>query len=419
MQQRMALTPQMRQSIRLLGMSAQELNEYIDSLIEKNPLLQKIPLKKKPSTQTQTRDYYEKPIAQKENPRSSLISRIRMLDLSDKDVEIAEYLIYEMDDDGYLRIDTEEVAKDLMASMDEIERIVLIIQAMEPAGIGARDVRECLLLQLKKLGGEETLEYRIVDEFMIELARDDAKKIARLLEMDDKDVLPAIKNIKKLNPRPASTVLSKQAEPVTPDMIANIDSKNFTLELNREWLPHLRVYNPYEKQAELINDPEVKEFLKKNMNAAKELLDSLSRREETMCRVADYILKFQRDSIAKEKPDIKSLTLSDIGDALGMHPSTICRAVAHKYVQVNDKVVSLNALLSQGIKKTNGELASKVSVKIKIREFIDAEDKKAPLTDKLIKGKLEEEGINIKRRTVAKYRESLRILPTHLRKRRS
>ncbi len=414
MQQKLALTPQMRQSMQLLGMSAKELIEYIDSLIEKNPLLQK-QYDTKRSTSV---DYPDKTIASEENPRLSLLSQLRMLNLDNKSMEIAEYLIYEMDDNGYIKIDLEEAAKDLFAGLDEVERVLSVIQNMDPPGIGARDVQECLQLQLKRQDKEDSLEYTIVTEFVKELARNDLKKILETLKIDEGRIQKAFSSIKKLNPKPASTILSKREEPVIPDLIANIKDNDVYLELNREFIPHLRLYNPYENKLEVIKDPQAKEFLKKNMNDAKGLIDSLKRREETMCRVADYILRFQGGSIKKDISQIRSLAIKDVASALKMHPSTISRAVSNKYIQIDDKVMPLKGLLSHGIKKHNGELASKISIKNRIKQLIDGEDRSKPLSDKSIKDMLEKEGVPLKRRTVAKYRGSLRILPTSLRRKR-
>ena len=411
MLQRMSLTPQMRQSIQLLGMPTKELNEYIDSIVEKNPVLEKKFDRKSPVR-------IEKAVPREENPRVSLISQAKMLNLDDKALKIAEYLIYEMDDNGYIQINIEEAAEDLFVSVDEVEEVISVIRGMDPPGIGARDIRECLQLQLKRTNKEDSLEYNIVSNFINELATNDVEKISHALSMDKEEVLRAINNIKKLNPRPANTILSKGEEPVVPDLIASRKNNKIRLELNREWIPHLRLYNPYENKLDIVKDPEAREFLKNNMDEAKHLISNLKRREETMCRVADYILQFQKHYFENGLSQIKSLTIKDVGEALNLHPSTISRTVSSKYIQINDKVVPLKILLSHGIRNENGEIASKTSIKNRIRELADNEDKAKPLSDNKIQDVLEKEGINIKRRTVAKYRESLRILPTHLRRRK-
>jgi RNA polymerase sigma-54 factor len=399
-------------------MSIKDLNEYIDSVIANNPFLKKQADEKlsKKYRNTSPAEYNVR-IIQEENPRSSLLSQLRMSGLDGKILEIAEYLIYEMDDNGYIKTEIEEAASDLSATIEDVQGALEAIQGLEPAGIGARDVRECLQLQLKRAGKEGSLEGRIVADFINELARNDIDVIAKALGLDRGKIQAAVDNIKKLNPRPASTILSKETEPVIPELIANVDKKTIRLELNRERLPQLKLYNPYERDLDIIKDPEARKFMKENMNYAKSLMDNLKRREETLCSVASYILEFQRDALAKYKNAIKSLTIKDVAAALNFHPSTISRAISNKYIQINDKVLPLKSLLSQGTKKENGDLISKASIKDKIEIMVKNEDTSRPLSDDTIKTALEEEeGILLKRRTIAKYRKDLRILPCHLRK---
>src|SRR3989338_3042374 len=188
MLQKMVLTPQMKQSIQMLAMSTQDLNEYVESALEANPFLKKEFVKK-------DTDY--DPVAnieQKENPRASLLLQIKILGLKDKELEIAEYLIYEMDDNGYITVGLEEMADALFVGVDEIEKILGVIQGMEPAGIGARNVGECLQLQLKRAKRRDSLEYIIVTEFLGEVARNDIDRIAKALNKDKKEVQNAVNN---------------------------------------------------------------------------------------------------------------------------------------------------------------------------------------------------------------------------------
>lgn len=428
--QRMALTPKMKHSIQMLGMSVGELNDYIDSAVASNPCLEKKIdkdfMKKygkgkqfEPGSAVsyEYKDAIKSP--EEKDPRETLLSQVRMLNLDKEELEIAEYLIYEIDENGYIKPDAEDVAGDLTADVETVQEVLEIVQSLDPPGIGAHDIRECLQLQLKRLGKEDSLEYTIVTDFISDLAINDIPKIAKSLDIDKERVRRAVDNIKALNPRPGSTLLSKTAERVIPDLIATVKNKKVRLELNRETISHLRLYNPYEDKLDIIKDPEAKKFLKENMEAAKHLIDNIKRREETMCRVADYILNIQREAFANDDNDIKTLTISDIAKALDLHPSTISRTVSNKFVQINDKVVPLKSFLSHGMTKENGEITSKASIKNRIRELVKNEERAKPLSDKAIKERLEQEGIRIQRRTVAKYRESLHILPAHLRKKKS
>ncbi len=420
----MAITPQMKQSIQLLGMSIKDLSEYIDSLVTKNPFLQKLINNKKsdkyngvPGLRADGETYdHADTTRYRENPRFSLLSNLRMLGLKDKALEITEYMIFEMDENGYITVEPEEVASDLGVTTEEVEDCLEAIQGMEPAGIGARDIRECLQLQLKRKNKQESLEYAIVSHFLIEVARNDIEKIANSLKVDKNKVRDAINYIKKLDPRPASAVLSKDTQVIIPELLAKVDKRAVRLELNKSHLPRLKIYNPYENELDIIKDPEARKFLKENMNIAKGLVDNLKRREDTICKVAKYILDFQKEAIAKGEAGLKTLTLKDVAEALNFHPSTISRAISNKYIQINDKVVPMNSLLSHGIKKESGELTSKSFIKNRIVELVKKEDGALPLSDAQIEAKLKENGIVIKRRTIAKYRKCLQILPTHLRK---
>ena len=412
----------MRLSIRLLGMSMKDLNEYIESAVEANPFLRKEFDKKRSeiykSNFSTARDYSTGMDSNEksEDPRLSLLSQLRMLGLNDKSLQIAEYLIYEMDDNGYITVALEDVANELSLPIEEVWECLTVIQSLDPPGIGARDIRECLQLQLKRIHKEDSVEYIIVSDFINEIARNDVTMISKALELEKRDVQAAISNIKRLNPRPASTMLSKGSETVIPDLIATIKNKKIRLDLNRDWLPRLKLFNPYENESDVMQDLETRKFVKENMDSAKQLIDNIKRREETMCKVADYILNFHKGKLIDDIDEIETLTIKDISGALNLHPSTINRTVASKYVQIDNKVMLLKSLLSHGIKKENGEITSKINVKKKIEALIKGEDKKQPLSDKAIEEKLVAEGIIIKRRTIAKYRKTLRILPTYLRK---
>lgn len=325
-------------------------------------------------------------------------------------------MIFEMDDNGYITMEPEEAARDLGVDIEDVQECLEAIQGLEPAGIGAADITECLQLQLKRKDMESSLEYKIVSSYLAEVAREDIERIAKALKADKEAVKRAIATIKKLNPRPASTILSEQSEKVIPELIARFEKNKVRLELNRGTIPGLKLYNPYENDFNIIKDPQARQFMKENINAAKNLIDNLKRREDTVCKVANYILNFQRDNLTKDKHDIKTLAIKDVAKAIKFHPSTISRAISHKYIKVNDKVISLNSLMSHGMKKENGEIQSKTAVKMKIEALVKGEDDSSPLTDDAIVDRLKAGGIVLSRRTVAKYRLALRILPAYLRK---
>lgn len=414
----------MRQSIQLLGMSVKDLSEYVDSLLAKNPFLQKLIDEKgynkhnRSSGLRTAGDDHDRidSAKQDENPRFKLLSQLKMAGLDSKALEIAEYLIFEMDDNGYITIDPEVAAKDLSVEPEEVDVCLEVIQNMEPAGIGAKDVRECLQLQLKRRGKEDSLEYRVVSDFLSEVARNDVEKIAGATRSDEEKVKDAINYIRKLNPRPASTILSVRSETVIPELVAKVDADSVRLELNKDSVPRLKIYNPYENDLDIVKDPETRKFLKENIDIAKGLIDGLKRREDTICKIAKYILEFQKDAVNKEEAP-KTLTLNDVAKALNFHPSTVSRAISNKHIQLNDAVVPIKSLLSHGLRKDNGDITSKTAIKRRIAEMVKGEASASPLKDGEIETRLKKEGVGINRRTVAKYRKALRILPAYLRRR--
>lgn len=423
----MALTPQMRQSIQLLGMSSQDLADYIEVILEKNPFLTKYrenarfeKLKQYGlNTRTsRTLEYDDNRRSQRVNPREALVSQIRMLGLDSLSQEIAEYLIYELDDNGYLTSDLDRIADNFTVTRERVEEILDVVQDLDPPGIAARSITECLQIQLRRMKRASSLEYAIVTDHVRELARNDYEAIAKALGEDAGAVKKALAAIKALNPRPASSLLSEGAPRVNPDLIARIKGRKITIAINRQSVPQLKLYNPYEQDMPSVKDDETREFFKENMSTAKQLMDGLKRREETLCKVATYILEFQRKHIERKGP-MNCLRVSDVADALGLHASTISRSVSNKFVEINDEVIPLKSLLSQGMPNGNGDHISKASVKNRILSIVNKEDKTKPFSDEAIKTMLQREGIAIERRTVAKYRESLRLLPTHLRKKKA
>ena len=408
----------------MLGMSVHDLAEYIEFASTQNPFLQKIldnkisdKYKNKASLPAGESPYdNESKLKDEENPRFSLLSQIKMTDIDDELLEIAEYLIFEMDDNGYITVEPEEAARDLGVEVENVHECLEAIQGLEPAGIGATDITECLQLQLKRKGMEGSLEYKIVSSYLAEVAKEDIEKMAKALKTDVKAIRNAVANIKKLNPRPASTILSKKSEKVIPELTARFEKNKLRLELNRGAVPGLKLYNPYENDFNIIKDPEARKFMQENINAAKILIDNLKRREDTVCKVANYILTFQRDCLTEDKHDMKTLTIKDVARAVKFHPSTISRTVSHKYIRVNDKVIPLNSLLSHGMTKENGEIQSKTAIKKMIEELVKKEASASPLTDDAISDRLRAGGITLSRRTIAKYRLALHILPAYLRK---
>ncbi|MBF0217252.1 MAG: RNA polymerase factor sigma-54 [Candidatus Omnitrophica bacterium] len=426
--QKLALTTQMRHSVKMLGMSLADLNDYIDTVVSTNPLLETsapaedFRFKHGLTMSKRNTALYEAPddadIAQEITPQESLLSQVRLLSLSEKDIKIAEYLIFEMNGDGYIKVTADEAARDLFCQAEDVERALGAIQSLDPPGIGARDVRECLQLQLERQGKKDSLEYILVTEFLSLVAIQDTLAISRALGADKKEVIKAAERIRALNPRPASTLMAKADIPVVPDLVATVKNDKITLEVNRGAVRKLTLYNPYEDKLGVIKDPKAREFLETHTKEARQLMDNLKRREETLCRVAYHMLKVQAYHIEHEKKYLKALSMADIAKALGLNTSTISRALSNKYIQINGKVSPLKSLTSASFNNSDGKRTSKTYITALIRDLLRDENKTSPMSDIDTMRELEQHGITIKRRTVAKYRESIRILASHLRKRK-
>jgi RNA polymerase sigma-54 factor len=419
--QKLALTPQMKQAIRILNLSTQDLHKFVDEIIQENPFVEKNKIKAKKSD-------YKAGVAPddisfdrkaEENIRDRILSAVRSGDLNQEQIKIAEYMIYEIDDNGYISYDENEICEKFDCEKETIEKVIEAIQAQDPPGIGARDIRECLLIQLRRKSMEQSTEYSIVDGYLDLVAKNDVTTLAKQIDKDEDAITKALKTIKKLNPRPCADIFAKQTEYVVPDLISTVNQSKISLKLNRDWLPHLSLYNPYENNNEISDDPESQKFIKESFNDAKTLLYDLERRENTIYSIGKYIVGRQKKYLCGKIKDIEILTIKEISEKLKLHPSTVSRALNNKYIEINGKTISLSSLLSQPITKTNGETTSKLSVKRKISEIIKSEKPESPYTDEKIKDMLLKEGLSINRRTVAKYRTAMRILPTHLRRKKS
>ena len=424
--QKLSLTPQMRQSIKMLGMSTKDLNELIDSALEQNPFLKKDLINKEARMYEKrlNRDHATvhesfdamSGIRQNNDPRSMLVSQAMVFGITGKQLEIIKYLIQAMDDNGYIRGPLDDIAEGITCSIDEAEKALSMLQGFEPAGIGARDLSECLQLQLERLGKKDSLEYEIVCNFSHELAQNDVKRLSKALKAPIQEVERAISNIKKLHPKPAASLLSDETKNIIPDLVMEQIGSKLILHFNKEWLPSLSIYNPYEGRQEIDQDPESEKFIKESMLAAKGLIDNLKRREKTIHKIAEYIINYQAKGLTMPDSELRPLTIKDVAAALSLNKSTVSRVVSNKYIQVGGSVIVLKKLLSKEWMKENGKTISKTAINEMIKNLIKNEGRQKPISDETISKNLKKHGIIIQRRVVAKYRNSMRILPAYLRK---
>ncbi len=466
--QKLILTPQLQQSIKLLQLPLLELSQDINQELMNNPLLEEGPEgdteAKKDASTAQEEEKFREPPDDSEAPlekifgftadnyfeeresdgrdfgyfsdgaeestspfernRSKtdlyehLLWQLRLSSVPESTGKTAEILINNLNDYGYLQASLEEVAKMAGVNMETTEEALRYIQGLDPSGIGARDLQECLLLQLPPLNLNGTLVEQILRDGFSELEGKKYKQLASRLKTSIDEILAAVKIIEGLEPRPGRNFSSDEPVHIIPDVYVEESDGKFIINLNDEGIPKLRLSNYYRRL--LANKktlgPEEKQFLEEKLRSAIWLLRSLDQRNKTIYKVTDSILKFQEDFFRRGHKYLKPLNLRDVAEDLGMHESTISRVTSNKYIQCPQGLLNFRYFFSNAVQTAGGEMSSS-TVKEMIRQIVAEEDPKAPLNDQKIVDILKARGINLARRTTAKYREELRI-PSHLKRKK-
>lgn len=470
------LSPQQIQVIKLLEIPTMQLEQRIKKELEDNPTLEEgdnyedelqsmdEPMEQDSSTQDDDEftleDYleddeipsyrlasnnYSKDDKREDIPFSTGISFHEQLNnqlglrvLSERERNLGLYLIGNIDDDGYLRRKLSAIADDLAFSVgvetdeEELEKILHIIQDFEPIGVGARDLQECLLLQIKtkdKSLPEVELAQKILQQHFLEFTRKHYEKIKQRLNLTDEELKLGVDEILKLNPKPGGVVHdphTRVAQHIVPDFILEELEGELVLSLNSKNVPDLRINRQYahmlqsyaaNKKNATAQEKEAVSFVKQKIDSAKWFIDAIRQRQETLLFTMRAIVKYQENFFKSgEEVDLKPMILKDIAEETGLDISTISRVANSKYVQTNHGIFSLKFFFSEGMQTDSGEEVSTKEIKKILADCVDAEDKKLPLTDEKLMEILREKGYPIARRTVAKYREQLEIPVARLRK---
>ncbi len=360
-----------------------------------------------------------------------LLEQLTVAELEGRDVEIAEFIIGNIDDRGYLTCAASEIAEDIQVPEAEVERVLGVIQGFEPPGIGARDLRECLLIQLEQRRGEKGAEValKMVREHMEDLSNRRFSRILKGLDISNDDLRTAMELVEKLHPAPGvltgtsdySGLLTLNTDDpyVIPDLIVEKSGGDWVVSLTDGNLPSLRINSSY---AGLLGSgrsqakDELRTYVSRKLNDARWLINAINQRRATMLKVAEYIVRAQLPFFESGPGHLKPMVLQDAADAVEMHVSTISRVSNGKYMQTPQGVFELKYFFDGRVHREDGEDVSARSVKEKIAALIDEEDKAEPLSDQEIADKLAGEGLQIARRTVAKYRDQLGINPQRYRK---
>lgn len=453
MTQKLILTPQMKQSLHILQLPVLELKAYLEKEIEENPVVErepgsedtafeKIPLDDAPqdsiyqqesfddnSKETEKKNEYRKMLITKPiTLTETLLRQLNMCKIPDDLRDAAEFIILHLDDNGYLNLSLEEIAELFNAknsgrrlSPDKTEEALYYIQRLEPAGIGARNLKECLLLQLKAAGKEKTLEYAVARDHLADVAKHRVRVIAKKLKARPEAVRTAIERISRLEPKPgrlysASPAITSYAS--YPDVVVEQGQNGYEIIVNAAGLPRFSISRHYRNILKSKTAPqETKVYVQEKIRQALTLQKSISQRDHTLREVMRLLLDIQKDFFNKGDISLlRPLTFKKIAKQINRNESTISRVVNNKYVQTPHGTFKLNYFFTKPLKTAvEGDL-SRESIKSKIFHIIHEETKKKPLNDADIARLLSRDGAPIARRTVAKYREELKIPPAHQRK---
>ena len=431
--QKLALTPQMEQSLSVLQMGTEELNQCIEEEVLSNPMLDyaKEPEKKEvrrsqgegigyySRKKTEDTDYqsYLNAIADEKSEDTELAEYLRMQlytkKISPRRQKIGEYLIECLEESGYLKMDMDELAKVIGLSKEELEREIRFMQTLEPCGVFARDLKECLLLQVE---GEEQMQRQarlLIEKYLDEIAQNKIPQISKQTGLTTAEITKTIQYIKEeLEPVPGRGYgCANRNEYIYPDITVKEDEKGYRIILNKEKVHTLELNREYLPMLGQVHSSEENKYLKEQYQKAKILLRNIGKREETLAAVAEAIVDWQREFFEKGKASLKPMNLLDIAQELDVHESTVSRAVRDKYLECRWGIFELKYFFSN--KTSDGNNCNVLTC---IQEIIRSENKQKPLSDAKIAEQLEKKGIRISRRTVAKYREQMQIPNTQMRK---
>lgn len=325
-----------------------------------------------------------------------------------------ELIINHIEDDGYLHTPLEEIAEQRVPplTLQEMEEALSWVQTLDPPGIGARSLRECLLIQLDNLDADHELERTLVEHHLTDIEKNRYPAMAKATGRSIQDIKQAVKHLGKLYPHPGALVVEREVPRIAPDVIVDYaeDGDGYTVWLARDNSPRLRVSGTYRRMlAENKNNKEARDFIRNNLESAGALIDAIQYRRNRLLEVAQDVVGRQREFLDIGPAGLKVMRMSELAERLGCDPSTISRTVADKYVQTPRGIFPLRCFFTGGTENQDGESTSWDSVKARVKQIVEAEDKKNPLNDDVIAARIQAEGIKVSRRTIAKYRQQLHI----------
>ena len=444
-EQKLIMTQQMQLSVKLLQMSNMELQSYVEKELQENPVLdQRNDMKREEDINNRV-DYKElikylefdnyghgsyvknedeeiSPfnfIAEEKSLKGYLLEQLSELNIKDNLEKVCEYIIENIDERGYLGTTTEIISKDLKYNKHIIEEGLKIVQGFDPCGVASRDLKECLTIQAKKRDIKDKNLYIIINDHLEDLADNKYLQIAKELNITPKEAQKYGDLIKSFEPKPSRGFFTgENTKYVVPDAYIRKIDDEFFIVMNDDALPRLMINPIYKDIIQGEQDKEAVNYIKDKLSSAMFLMKSIQNRKSTIYKVLEKILELQRDYFEYGEEYLKPMTLREVADSINMHESTVSRAIREKYIYTGKSTVKIKDLFTKGVSsKESYEDISTNIIKNKIKELIDKENKKKPLSDQIICDIINKEGMNISRRTVAKYRENMGIKSSSKRKR--
>jgi RNA polymerase sigma-54 factor len=461
------MSPQMQQAIRLLQLPILELSQKIETELLQNPVLEEVPPEEAPPSESEKppesptesateevsfdeefatlaklddewRDFFrqtapysrrseedeekraflESSITRAETLQESLSHQMILSAANEEEKKIGLFVIGHIDENGFLTADIDDLSRLSGESPEQIENVLKVIQTFEPDGVGARDLQESLLIQLRNLGKGESLACQVVENHFGELAKKKFQKIARDLNVSVEEIQAAVEEIAKLTRRPGRLMGPEDTQYIVPDITLRKDDADFEIVVNDERIPRLRISDFYRKMMSDDNlTPKVREYIKEKIHSGKWLIKNIHQRQQTLYNIAQEIQRVQHKFLTSSgNSELKPLTMHQVAEVVGLHESTVSRAIANKYIETPRGLFPLKYFFTTAIETSDGGMVSSRQVKHLLRELAEKENPKRPLSDEALVKLINTRGMKIARRTIAKYRKELGILPSHLRK---
>lgn len=459
----MVLAPQLRQSLELLQVPMLELHHLVQLELEQNPTLEERLSDNEPievetpalepkdeavkdfgeeyevlaqldddwreyfqqhpnrsgtsQDEEERRKHFLDSITQVESLQEHLLHQLALADVAEEDRAVGELLIGNINEDGYLAIDLDELEATTGLERNRLDAVLRVIRDFDPIGVGARNLRDCLLFQVERDGKAGSLAETIVRAHLDDLAAHKYPLIAKACKTTIDAVQEAAHYIATLDPKPGQRFKADTATIVVPEVFVQKVNGQYVIILNNDHLPHLRISKQYRALMEAADTPaETKTYITEKIRASAFLIKSIHQRQQTIRNIATEIVKVQEGFMDDGVKHLRPLTMAEVADVLGIHETTVSRAVAGKYMQTPQGVYEMKYFFTPGYKTADGEAVSNKTIKDRIHQMILKEDPSAPLSDQTLANQLKAEGVNVARRTVAKYREELKIMPSHMRK---